>query len=68
MRRYLSGVRRVVNLKSVLISALAVLSTWISIKLGAPMTYELDGGARDLTTKVKARVVPGAITICVPPH
>jgi YegS/Rv2252/BmrU family lipid kinase len=40
----------------------------ISIKLGAPMAYELDGGARDLTTKVKARVVPGGITICVPPH
>lgn len=31
MKRYLSGVLRVVNLKSVLISALAVASTWLSI-------------------------------------
>src|SRR5688500_12768055 len=33
VRRYLSGVLRVVNMKSVLISALAVLSTWISLEL-----------------------------------
>ena len=41
MRRYLSAVRRVVNLKSVLISALAVLSTWLSIKLGAKANFPL---------------------------
>lgn len=41
MQRYLSGVRRVVNVKSVLISALAVLSTWISIKLGAKANFPL---------------------------
>jgi diacylglycerol kinase (ATP) len=38
----------------------------IDVKLGAPMAYELDGGARESTTRLKARVVPGAITVCVP--
>ena len=28
--------------------------------------YELDGGARDTVRKVKAKVVPGALTVCVP--
>ena len=32
MHPYLSGVLRVVNLKSVLISALAVLSTWLCLR------------------------------------
>ncbi|HET8684394.1 MAG TPA: YegS/Rv2252/BmrU family lipid kinase [Micromonosporaceae bacterium] len=38
----------------------------VDVKLGAPMTYELDGGARDSTRRLKARIAPGAITICVP--
>jgi YegS/Rv2252/BmrU family lipid kinase len=38
----------------------------IKVRLGAPMTYELDGGARGRVTRLKARVVPGAITVCVP--
>jgi len=38
----------------------------ISVRLGAPMTYELDGGARGRVTRLKARVVPGAITVAVP--
>ena len=38
----------------------------VRVDLGAPMTYELDGGARDRTTRLHAKVVPGAITVCVP--
>ncbi len=38
----------------------------ISIKLGTPLVYELDGGARPETRRIKARVVPAAITVCVP--
>jgi len=38
----------------------------ISIKLGAPLAYELDGGARPKVKRIKARVVPAAITVCVP--
>ncbi|MDP9866208.1 MULTISPECIES: diacylglycerol/lipid kinase family protein [Streptosporangium] len=38
----------------------------ISVKLGAPMTYELDGGAKDSVTRLKAKVVPGGITVRVP--
>ena len=41
VQRYLGGVRRVVNLKSVLISALAVLSTWISLELGIEANFPL---------------------------
>ena len=39
----------------------------ISIKLGAPKAYELDGGARPKTKRIKAHIVPAAITVCVPP-
>jgi diacylglycerol kinase (ATP) len=38
----------------------------ISIKLGAPAAYELDGGARPRAKRIKAHVVPAAITVCVP--
>ena len=38
----------------------------VRITLAEPTMYELDGGARDLVTKVKAKVVPGALTVCVP--
>lgn len=41
MNRYLSGVLRVVNMKSVLISALAVLSTWLSMELGIKANFPL---------------------------
>ncbi len=41
MQRYLSGVRRVVNRKSVLISALAVLSTWLSLKFHFKANFPL---------------------------
>jgi diacylglycerol kinase (ATP) len=38
----------------------------ISIKLGAPSLYELDGGARKTTARVKAHVVPGGLKVHVP--
>lgn len=38
----------------------------ISVKLSAPLAYELDGGARKKTNQIKAKAVPGAITVCVP--
>jgi len=36
------------------------------IKFSAPVTYEVDGGARGTVRRFTARVVPGAITVCVP--
>jgi diacylglycerol kinase (ATP) len=38
----------------------------IDVKLGTPMPYELDGGARVRAKRLKARAVPQAITVCVP--
>jgi diacylglycerol kinase (ATP) len=38
----------------------------VDVRLQSPMTYELDGGARDTVKRLKASVVPGAITIRVP--
>ena len=38
----------------------------VRIRLSGPTMYELDGGSRDRVTKVKAKVVPGALTVCVP--
>jgi diacylglycerol kinase (ATP) len=38
----------------------------ISVKLSAPLAYELDGGARPKTKRIKAKAVPGAVTVCVP--
>jgi diacylglycerol kinase (ATP) len=35
------------------------------IQFGAPMVYELDGGARDTVKRLKVRVKPGALTLCV---
>ena len=31
-----------------------------------PRTYELDGGTREMTDRLSARVVPHVVTICVP--
>lgn len=36
------------------------------IKFKTPMRYELDGGARDTTRRLKARVDAGALVVCVP--
>ncbi|WP_248958833.1 diacylglycerol/lipid kinase family protein [Sphaerisporangium perillae] len=38
----------------------------ISARFGSPLMYELDGGDREETTKIKAGVAPGALTVCVP--
>jgi diacylglycerol kinase (ATP) len=38
----------------------------VDVRLGSPMPYELDGGARDTAKRLKASVVPSAITIRVP--
>ena len=39
----------------------------IAVKLAGPRTYELDGGTREMTDRISARVVPHAVTIRVPP-
>jgi diacylglycerol kinase (ATP) len=38
----------------------------IDVRLAAPMTYELDGGARTTAKRLRAEVVPHAVTVCVP--
>jgi YegS/Rv2252/BmrU family lipid kinase len=38
----------------------------VDVKLDGKLEYELDGGARDKVDKFSARVVPGAIKVCVP--
>lgn len=38
----------------------------ISVRLGRRLPYELDGGARPATDRLKIRVQPGAVTVCVP--
>jgi diacylglycerol kinase (ATP) len=38
----------------------------IDVRLSEPMTYELDGGARDTVKRLKASVVPAAISVRVP--
>ena len=38
----------------------------VDVRFAAKMTYELDGGARTVTKRLKARVSPGAIRIRVP--
>ena len=37
----------------------------ITVKLGRPIAYELDGGARKATKRLHAGVEAGAITVCV---
>ncbi|MER7165286.1 diacylglycerol kinase family protein [Micromonospora sp. NPDC000207] len=38
----------------------------IKVRLDAPRTYELDGGARGETNRLKVKVVPAALTVCCP--
>ncbi|GGL18049.1 diacylglycerol/lipid kinase family protein [Planomonospora parontospora] len=38
----------------------------ITVRLGAPMAYELDGGAKGTVTELRAEVVPGGLTLRVP--
>ncbi|HTL86755.1 MAG TPA: diacylglycerol kinase family protein [Acidimicrobiia bacterium] len=37
-----------------------------SVRFSEPTVYELDGGDRSTTKKLKVRVEPGAVTVCVP--
>jgi YegS/Rv2252/BmrU family lipid kinase len=39
----------------------------VDVRLDRPAAYELDGGERKPATRLKIRLVPGAITVCVPP-
>jgi diacylglycerol kinase (ATP) len=38
----------------------------VDVKLSRAMPYELDGGARPAKQRLRAKIKPGAITICVP--
>ncbi|SEG99874.1 Diacylglycerol kinase family enzyme [Nonomuraea solani] len=38
----------------------------VSARFGAPLTYELDGGEREPTTRLEAEAAPGALTVCLP--
>ncbi|WP_113703636.1 diacylglycerol/lipid kinase family protein [Nonomuraea lactucae] len=38
----------------------------VSARFGAPLRYELDGGDRVPTRRLKAKAAPGALTVCVP--
>jgi diacylglycerol kinase family enzyme len=38
----------------------------VSARFGSPLMYELDGGEREATTRLKAKAVPGALTVCLP--
>ncbi|MBB5867503.1 YegS/Rv2252/BmrU family lipid kinase [Allocatelliglobosispora scoriae] len=38
----------------------------IAIRFSEPTVYELDGGARTAVKRLKAKVVPGAVEVCVP--
>jgi hypothetical protein len=36
------------------------------VRLDRPLPYELDGGERDESDRLKVRIDPQAITVCVP--
>ncbi|MGW0808705.1 diacylglycerol/lipid kinase family protein [Nonomuraea sp. NPDC002799] len=38
----------------------------VSARFGTPLRYELDGGEREPTTRIEAKALPGALTICLP--
>jgi YegS/Rv2252/BmrU family lipid kinase len=38
----------------------------VDVKLGKPLAYELDGGVRKATRRLKVRLVPAAVTVCRP--
>ena len=40
----------------------------IVVKLDRPMVYELDGGERSKTKKLKVAVRPASLVVCVPPR
>ena len=38
----------------------------VRVKFDRPTTYQLDGGARPAARRLRAKIEPGAVTICVP--
>ncbi|HEX4291976.1 MAG TPA: diacylglycerol kinase family lipid kinase, partial [Trebonia sp.] len=40
----------------------------ISIRFDRKIRYELDGGARPATRKLRIKVRPASVTVCVPPR
>ncbi|OKI81739.1 diacylglycerol/lipid kinase family protein [Micromonospora sp. CB01531] len=38
----------------------------VQVRFAAPKTYELDGGARGTTRRLKVKAMPGALTVCCP--
>jgi diacylglycerol kinase family enzyme len=38
----------------------------IDVKFAEPLAYELDGGERGSSKRLRAKVVPAALTFCVP--
>jgi hypothetical protein len=38
----------------------------IDVRFGESLTYELDGGERGSSKRLKAKVVPSTLTFCVP--
>ncbi|BCJ54956.1 hypothetical protein Asp14428_64310 [Actinoplanes sp. NBRC 14428] len=38
----------------------------IDVKLGEPLTYELDGGSRGAVKKIRVEVAPAVVKVCVP--
>ena len=40
----------------------------VSIRFGQKVRYELDGGARPASKKLRIKVHPGSVTVCVPPE
>ncbi|TDB72052.1 diacylglycerol kinase family protein [Micromonospora sp. KC723] len=38
----------------------------VKVRFAEPKTYELDGGARGRTRRLRVKVVPGALTVCCP--
>lgn len=47
--------------------AVVARGTAIKVTFDKPTPYELDGGVRKAVTKLKIKVHPGSVTICVPP-
>ena len=38
----------------------------IDVKLKKPLTYELDGGAREAVSRIRVEIAPAAVKVCVP--
>jgi diacylglycerol kinase (ATP) len=40
----------------------------VTVRFGRKVAYELDGGARPASKKLRIKVRPGSVTVCVPPR